>query len=207
MNATEFQDTIEADYETELSRLGSSKALYAVTAGEMESTAVLGALADRALTAAMTFQEWAESDGPGSQTYARAAEVLREQADRIANEAGDTRPSESQTRISTILREQSTPVGRAAGYLAWGLVWDRTLSQAVGFFVGNAERAAADLFRDIREEEATDLEQARTLLDEICTDDADWTAATETASTVVAAAYDQYVEILDEMGIKVKPVC
>ncbi len=207
MNAAEFQDTIEADYETELSRLGSSKALYAVTQGEMESSAVLAALADRAMTAATTFTEWAETDDPGAEQYANAAEVLREHAEHIANEGGDTDPSERHTRVTSTLREQSTPVGRAAGFLAWALVWDRTLSQAVGFFVGNAERAAADLFRDIREAPATDPDQARALLDEICTNDTDWEAATETASTVVETAYDHYVKVLDEMGIKVKPVC
>lgn len=207
MNADEFQETLEADFETELSRLGSSKALYAVTEGEMASAAVLSALANRAMTAATTLEAYAEADGPGAETYTNTAKRLREQADRIATEQGETTPHENPTHVTTVLREQSTPVGRAAGFLAWTLVWDRTLSQAVGFFVGNAERSAADLFRDIREAAETDLEQARTRLDDVCTDDADWEAATETAGTVLAAAYDHYVEILDGMGIKVKPVC
>jgi predicted TPR repeat methyltransferase len=82
------------------------------------------------------------------------------------------------------------------------MLTDATLSQAVGFFVGNADTQAADRFRELR----TDVDDRRTRVTRLL-DDADGTAATEAAAAVVEAAYDHYAETLEGLGVKVKPVC
>ena len=196
-----LQAAIEDEYETELSRLGSSKALYAITEGEMETAAVLANLADSMAAAAETFDGWSD-DGDHSDVFATAAETARDLAERIAGVADDAEPVATPTPVDETLRGLDDPDARLGGLLAWTMITDRTLAQAVGFFVGNADTKAADLFRDLRSavddlraEAAEDLEGA----------DAD--AATGAASAVVEAAYGHYVDTLEGMGVKVKPVC
>jgi hypothetical protein len=50
-------------------------------------------------------------------------------------------------------------------------------------------------------------EDAADLLDETCEGDDDWAAAESAAIDVVAAAYDDYVETLNELGVNPKDVC
>lgn len=196
---TDVQETVEAEHETELSRLGSSKALYAITGGEMETEPVVAGLADRAATAAATFEGW--TDGEHADLFAEAAEIARDHADRIG-ESADGRPTDEPTAADEALRSLAGADERLGGLLAWALLTDRTLSQAVGFFVGNADTRGADRFRAMRE----DVEALRAgAADRL--EDADEDAATAAAAAVVEAAYDHYVETLEAMGIKVKPVC
>ena len=62
MDHTEFADNVREENRTPLSRLGSSKALYADTEGEMDDESVLAAAADRAHHAAETFATWADEE-------------------------------------------------------------------------------------------------------------------------------------------------
>lgn len=205
MDAQDFRDELEAEYETELSRLGSSKAMYAVTGGEMEPAAVHAAMADRALAAAEVFDTWAEDDGPGADVFGAVADEQREHADRIASETGH-QPAAADSRFDDHVRNLDAPAERAAGLLAWTLIADRTFSQAVAFFVGNAAPGSADLFRELRSAVETRQGDALDLLAAVAdADDRDpaWTAAVGT----IEAAYEQYVAALEDMGIKVKPVC
>lgn len=201
MTDATLQDAIEDDYETELSRLGSSKALYALTGGEMETEAVLAGLADRAETAARTFDGWADDSAYG-ETFVAAAEDAHEHAGRIAESATDADPSDDPTPPDEVLRDFDDSDARLGGLLAWTMLTDARLSQAVGFFVGNADTRAADRFRDMR----TDIDDQRTQVIELLAD-ADGNTATESAATVVEAAYDHYAETLEGLGVKVKPVC
>jgi hypothetical protein len=76
----------------------------------------------------------------------------------------------------------------------------------VGFFVGDADPAAADRFRSIR----TTLDDRRddvvVALDDLCEAD-DWARARSAAAAVVEAAYDDYVAALESMGVEPKNVC
>lgn len=207
MDAHTFRTAVEDEYETELSRLGSSKALYAITEGDMEADAVLAAMADRATTAAETFEAWASTDDAGNETFAAVAETAAAQSESIAQLGEAIEPTATPTALDDYLRDLDDPVERAAGLAAWGLVGDRTLAQAVGFFVGSAERTAADRFRDLRAEADDDLDDALDLLETVCSDDDDWERAIDVAGGAVEAAYAHYVEVLEGMGIKVKPVC
>ena len=204
MDAHEFRDELEAEYETELSRLGSSKAMYAVTGGEMETDAVLEAMADRAAASADVFSAWAEDAESGTEVFAAVASEQREHAERIAGEA-DYDPTSTNTALHEHLRDLDAPAERAAGLVAWALIEDRTLSQAVGFFVGDASPASANLFRTVRGETEDRLADAIDLLDALGAED--WEAAQVAAGETVEAAYSHYVETLEGLGVKVKPVC
>jgi hypothetical protein len=196
-----LQAAVEDDYETELSRLGSSKALYAITEGEMETASVLSNLADRMAAAAETFDGWAR-EGGGDEVFATAAGTAGDLAERVAGAADDAEPTASPTPVDEVLRDLEGADARLGGLLAWTMITDRTLAQAVGFFVGNADTTAADLFRGLR----TDVEDLRVETAGRL-GDADAEAARGAANEVVEAAYTHYVETLEGMGVKVKPVC
>lgn len=201
MTDATIQNDLEDEYETELSRLGSSKALYALTGGEMETEAVVAGLADRAATAAETFSGWSD-DEAFDDLFETTAETAREHAGRIAETADDAEPTDAPTPADEVLRDLDDPAARLGGLIAWALITDRTLAQAVGFFVGNADTTAADLFRDLRSDVDVRLEEALAHADDVDED-----AARAAAGEVVEAAYDHYADTLEEMGVKVKPVC
>lgn len=201
-----IQDDLEDEYETELSRLGSSKALYALTGGEMETEAVVSRLADSAATAAETFEGWTD-DEAFDEFFETMAETAGEHAERIAETADDApsedaEPTDAPTATDEVLRDLDDSAARLGGLIAWALITDRTLAQAVGFFVGNADTTAADLFRDLRADVDVRLEEALAHAEDV--DDA---AARAAAGQVVEAAYDHYADSLEAMGVKVKPVC
>lgn len=203
MDAQAILDHLEDEFETELSRLGSSKAMYAVTDGEMDSEAVLDAMADRAIAAAETFDQWAETAAePLADRYEQAAATLRDQAERIVAQGDGVSPADRPTPLEERLRDIDTDAERFAAFVAWTEVTDRTVSQAVGFFVGNADTRAANLFRDIRSEIEGFLEDV-----ESDAPSGDPGRMKEIAGEVVQTAYRHYVETLEAMGIKVKPVC
>jgi hypothetical protein len=192
---------VEDEYETELSRLGSSKAVYALTGGEMETEAVLAALADRAATAAETFGRWTD-DAEFGAAFREAAETATAHADAIADAAEDAEPTDDPRPMDEALRGLDGSAARLGGLLAWTVVADRTLSQAVGFFVGNADPNSADRFRGHRSDVDAVRDRAVGLADG--TDEAE---VRDAASAVVEAAYGGYVETLEGLGVKVKPVC
>jgi len=208
MDGSDLREAIESEHETELSRLGSSKSMYAATEGEMETDAVLSAMCDRAHAAAETFDAWTAetTDAVLADVYGSLAADQHEQAERIAD-AGGGRAFDRPTALDSYLRELDDPAERAGGLLAWALVTDRTLSQAVGFFVGNADPSSADLFRGLREEVGDACDRTKDLLAEACEEREDWERAKDAASGAIEAAYEEYVERLESMGVKVKPVC
>jgi hypothetical protein len=206
MDGQEFTDAVRDDHETALSRLGSSKWVYALTGGEMDGDAVAAAWAAEAGAASETFAGWAddESDGAAADVFADVARTAADHGDDAdsADDAGDPhRP------MYGALAGLETTVERTGGLLAWALVAEQTLAQFVGFFVGDADPSSANTFRDRRSDLQDERERAEALLDDVCDDDADWEAARAAADQVVDAAYDDYVETLESMGIKPKNVC
>lgn len=196
MDAAELVETLESAFETELSRLGSSKAIYAVTGGEMEAEAVDAAIVARAASALETLEGWPEEPPAGT------AETLRSWIDEL-----DAAAHADPDRASVELPAAGSAVGLGGALLAWLEMTDRTLAQSVGFFVGSADTASADRYRGFR----TDLEALRGAcrgwLDDRCGGEDDWTTAREAAAETIEAAYARYVESLESMGVKVKPVC
>jgi hypothetical protein len=196
-------DAVRAAEETPLSRLGSSKALYAVTDGEMTAAAVRAATATDAARAADLFGSWAdESTGPAAETFADAAARAAAHRDAV-----DTAPDDDPLALYDHLAVLSGDVERAAGLLGRALVVGARLEQTVGFFVGDADPQSAQAMRDLRADVDAEREDAVSLLDAVCAAEDDRTHAAETASDVVQAAYDDYVERLEAMGVKPKNVC
>ena len=201
MDTDEFLDTVQAETKTELSRLGSSKALFADTDGEMEPAAVLTAAADDATEAATTFAEWSEIE----QTAAAAAERERGHADAITAELDGYEPGETPA-IITFLQEQASAVERLGALVGWTLVVGAKASQCSGFFTGQADPNTASLFRGFGDDYEQTREDALAALSERC-DDAEWEQAQAAAVGAITAAYEEYVETLEELGVNPKPVC
>jgi hypothetical protein len=197
MDASSLESRLRDDYETELSRLGSSKWLYALTGGDLDEGSIRSAAATDLDRAAATFDGWAD----GAEVFAAAAESAAAARDEI-----DADPTDTDRPLYDAVAGDDE-VSRLGALLGWSVVADKTLSQMVGFFVGDASPAAADTFRSIRDDVAADREAALDALDEACASDDDWDRAVASASTVVEAAYDEYVAKLEAMGIKPKNVC
>jgi len=196
MDGTTLVDTLTDDLETQLSRLGSSKWLYALTDGDMTGEAVRAAAAADAAAAAETFASW-DADPFGA--------LATSAADRRDAVDADATPAARHTYDA--LAALDDPVARLGGALGYCLVLDRTVGQMVGFFVGDADPSTANQFRDLRDGVADDRDRVLDALDDACTTDDDWERAAAAATTVVEAAYDDYVETLESMGIKPKNVC
>lgn len=144
---SELLDTLRDDHETPLSRLGSSKALYAVTGGEMDGDAVRTAAASEAAAAADLFDWWAD-DEPNDEAaalFSDLADTAREHADAV-----DAEPDGSKPNVYDVLAEFETTDGRLGGALARALVSLKTVEQMVGFFVGDADPMAANDFRTLK---------------------------------------------------------
>jgi hypothetical protein len=203
MDGQTLLERLRSDHETELSRLSSSKALYALTGGELSADGVRSAVAADAAAAATTFEAWAddEADEAAAARFAAAAETA---ADHEA--VGDDAAGRGYPIYDDLDALEGTPA-RAGGLLGRSLLASETLGQAVGFFVGDADPQSADEFRGVRRETESVRDDAVALLDEVCDDEDDWDAAATAGGAVVEAAYDFYVETLESMGVKPKNVC
>jgi hypothetical protein len=202
MDGETLLERLRANHDTELSRLGSSKALYALTAGEMDGPAVRGAAATEAAAASDLFDEWADDgDGAAAERFAAVASAAGERRDALEAEAAETRP------LYDALAALETTPERVGGLLGRSVVAAAYAGQFVGFFVGNADPSAASEFRSFRDEIEGERDAAVDLLDAVCEGDDDWGAASAAATAVVEAAYDDYVDTLEGMGVQPKNVC
>jgi len=206
MTVTDLLEDVRDELNTELSRLGSSKSLYADTDGEMEPDAVLAAMADSAFYAAETAEGWAEADDGYADLYATVAETVRAQYDAIVGELDAHDPGERPAALA-VLRGFDDPLARLGGLLGWTLVADEKASQATGFFTGQADPNTAGRFRDFRGEYEELQGAVFDALDEAAGDDDALAEVRSAAEQVVGAAYDEYVERLKAQGVNPKPVC
>jgi len=188
---------------TELDRLGSSKAVLALTGADLDTLTVLRAAAAGEARAAETFDDWAgnEADEAARGHWKRVAEQEREHAERVASAAEGELTVESGTdALHEYLRELMETDERVGGFVGRCLVADATLLQLVNFFVNESEEAHAELFRELRAETADSLEAAESLVDEE-------SVAVSAAEKAIAVSYDAYADSLSEIGIDAKPVC
>lgn len=191
--ATGLVETVSEEYRTELSRLGSSKSLYAATEGEMEPEAVLAAVADATHHAGEVLDAWGE--------FADATEREREHYEAVAERLDGHEPGDRPAALAA-LADSEGAAERLGALIGWTMVAERTASQATGFFTGQADPQTASLFREFGE----DYEGIRTETRERLADH-DVETATAAAGAVVEAAYEEYVDRLEEMGVNPKPVC
>ncbi|NIB98290.1 rubrerythrin family protein [Halobacterium sp. R2-5] len=209
MTPSEFLDAVRDDNETALSRLGSSKSLYAATGGEMEAGAVLEAAADAEHVAAQTFHAWAdgESDDAARDAFETTAAEEDDHTDAVLAELDDYQPTDDATGMQASLRGLDDTVERAGALLGRVLATEKSKEQLTGFFVGQADPQTASVFRGLKDDLDDQRDRALDLLDTVCETDDDWETAKDAADAAIQAAYDEYTEQLESMGVNPKPVC
>lgn len=192
-------DQVRTANETELDRLGSEKALLALTDAQLDTTTVLertGAALASARDGLAALASDAEAEAVVT-AVADARDALAAATDRVA----DSLDGEFSADSAFVALDAGTDAERVgAGLVGLPLVLDRLLLQCVSFFVNEADTTRADLFRELRD--ATDR-----ILDSAADPDVDEQAARTAASTVVTAAYNEYVSRLEGMGFDPKPIC
>jgi hypothetical protein len=199
----EFVDAVRTDNRTALSRLGSSKALYADTAGNLADEAVLQAAADRAHHAAETLTAWAEAaDGDVEALFAETAAAEREHVETVADERGDYSPGDPPA-VQTYLRTVDGTDARLGAFVGWALAASENAKQVVGYFVGQASPRTASTFRDVSGDYEQYLETASETVTRVEHPD----EARRAADAAVEADYNEYFDTLEEMGVNPKPVC
>ena len=208
MTHSEFVESVRAANNTALSRLGSSKSLYADTMGEMDIEEVLQAAATAEHHAAETYEAWAESaDGDVADAFAETAAEEREHYETVVGELDAHDPGEVPA-IQSYLRGLDEDIERLGGFVGRTLAAEKSKEQMTGFFVGKADPQTASLFRGMGEDLDAQLERALALLESHCGDDENcWARAEEAASGAIQTAYEEYTERLESMGVNPKPVC
>jgi len=218
MNGQQLRETVRETQATELGRLGSDKYLIAATGADLERVPVLRSVAESAASGRETLSRWAEAEtGDAASAFETAAEAEAAQFDRVvdslaelSDDATDVAATVDGTDapLHAVLADTDGTVERvAAAFVGRALVADRTLLQAVNFFVNEADESRADLARALRTDAQERLDEGVELLDSVCETDADWERARRAAERVVEAAYEAYANALDAMGIDPKPVC
>ncbi|MFB6268358.1 MAG: rubrerythrin family protein [Halobacterium sp.] len=208
MDAADFRARVETQRQTELDRLGSSKRLVALTAAQLDDETVLRTAAASEAAAADLFADWADdATGAAAETFAAFAEHERDHYERVVAELDDGDVEAESGALHDYLWGLDSTVERAGGVVGRGLVASRTLTQFVGYFVNQANEQRADLFRELKTETQADTETAVGLLADAAEDDDDWERARDAATGAVDAAYDEYVDALESMGVNAKSVC
>lgn len=207
MNGHTLVERLRETKQTELDRLGSDKALLAATNADLETETVLGYVAATTAGLQEAFDDWAAtSEGEASEVFARAASNTQATHDGIVADLDDV--AVDRPAAVTVLDTFADSIEQVGGGLiGQGLVFDRTLLQVINFFINEADERRADQIRDVRTAANGRIEDGAVLLDELCQQERDWDRASATATQVIEAAYEEYVETLDEFGIDPKPVC
>lgn len=211
MDTSAFIDRVNSECATELDRLGSEKALVATTMAELETDRVLETAAQAELRAEATFEAWStdEDHDAARDAFERCVGKEREHADRIIDRLGSDEDLDPRADdLHQYLRElETTPERVGAGMVGRPLASSRTLLQTINFFVNEADEDTADLFRDIRAETETLVEEGATLLETVCQTDEDAEDAETAAVEAIQTAYGEYAETLEEMGLDPRPIC
>ena len=207
MNADDLVETVRTENNTALSRLGSSKTLFADTEGDLDEEPVLVAAATHLSRAADVLDDWAEGAGGDlAAVYGDAADVAATHADEIAERVDDFDPGDPPAVVSTLAATEGD-LERAGGLLGWLLVLDQKTTQLTGYFTGQADPRTASVFRGFGDD-YDDLQAAvGEALDARCDDEADWATARDAAAGAVQTAYEAYVDTLESLGVNPKPVC
>ncbi|SEW24316.1 ferritin family protein [Natrinema salifodinae] len=204
-----FVETVSEENQTALSRLGSSKSLYADTGGDIDTEPVLEATADAEYAAWQTFLEWAddEADDEVREAFERTAEEEQEHYETVDDKLDDEYEPDAIPALHDYLRDREDTVERVGAFVGRILASQRSKDQVVGYFVGDADPQTASLFRGFGDDLDDQLERSTALLDDVCETDEDWERAQEAATGAIQAAYGEYVETLEGMGANPKPVC
>lgn len=209
MNADEFPGAVREANRTALSRLGSSKSLYADTMGEMDTDTVLTAAADAEHHAAETYAAWADSeDGTeAAEAFAATADEEQRHYDTVVSKLGEHDPNDEVPAIQQYLRGLEGTTERLGAFVGRTLAAEKSKEQLTGFFTGQADPRTASTFREMGGDLDAQLERATSLLADRCDSDEEWDVALAAADEAIQAAYEEYTERLEGMGVNPKPVC
>lgn len=209
MKPEEFLDHVTDENQTALSRLGSSKALYADTGGDLDSTTILTAVADTEYHAATTYQRWADSEthDDASTLWTETAQTESTHYDRVIAELDTDHTPSDPPPIHDHLRSLDASIDRVGAFIGRTIAATRSKEQITGYFVGQGDHDLANLFREFGDDLDHQLDAGQTLLDTLCHDETAWSTAATAATTTIQTAYDDYVDSLETMGVNPKPVC
>jgi hypothetical protein len=218
MDADDFRTAVEDAKATELTRLGSSQLLVALTDAELDAPSVLTAAGASERAARGTFRSWAadESNDRAREAFDAVADQedrhlarVREAADDLGVELDlDGDDAAGPGPMHAYLRGREDAVERVAGGMVGRtLVSLRTHAQLINFFVNEADERRADVFRDLREDTRDVLGDGLVLLDELCDDEGDRERARAVAEYTIGLAYDDYADALRGLGLDPKMVC
>jgi hypothetical protein len=211
MDGQQFRETVETARETELTRLGSSKLLVALTDGSIDRETVLQVAAHSENAAHETFSQWVatETDPAARAAFEAVAEQEADHRRRVLDALDDPsfEPADGGPMHAYLRGRDETIERVAAGMVGRPLVSRRTHTQLIGFFVNEADTAGADLFRDLRDETEAVVDDGLELLAERCETDDDWDRARAVATYVIRVAYDDYADSLESMGMNPKSIC
>lgn len=185
------RETLESERQTELSRLGSSKALYATTRGTMEGSQI--AAASAALSEAIADRLADREASWAADLEARA----RSDAETLADLAGEP----IDPLIDPVLGEGDEAFGTLIG---WATVAIRLAEQETGYFVGQARPGDADTVRSVVKSREAFRERVCSAIEDA---DADREVVQAAAIETVDLAYDAYVDRLEAEGIEPKSIC
>jgi hypothetical protein len=208
MDAETFLDSVSDEEYTAIERLGSDKALIAATDATLETAVVLRVVAATEQALHETTTEWAEmaENTAARDLFERVAAAAANRAEAVVAELDDETvpPAETFPAADVAVADD---VERVAALVGQAVVTQRTLLQAVNFFVNEADERRASLLRDQRSAASDRADDGAATLESLCADDGDWERAVDTACDVVDAAYGTYVSRLEEMGVDPKPIC
>lgn len=208
-DAGAFVDTVREENQTALSRLGSSKSLYAETGGEIDTEPVLRATADAEYAAWQTFSGWADdADGDARKAFETTAAEERNHYETVLSHL-ETEEYDPETlpALHEYLRGLESTVERVGGLIGRIVASKRSKEQVVGYFVGDADPQTASVFREFGTDLDDQLERAQSLLESVYEDESDRERALEAATGAIEAAYGEYVDNMEELGANPKPVC
>lgn len=211
MDGEELVTSVKQARQSELDRLGSDRRLLALTGADLTDQQVLSAAALGERAASETFNQWANetSDPELASSFRAIAETEVEHFDRLqAERDGADLPDSELGALHEFLRGLTDPPAQiGAGLIGRPLVGSQTQLQFVNFFLNEADRTRADLFRSLRADTEDQLERGLELLPTICATPTEWERAREAADDAIDIAYTEYAEDLTELGINPKSIC
>jgi len=114
-----FVEAVSEDNQTALSRLGSSKSLYANTGGEIDTEPVLEATADAEYAAWQTFREWAddEADDEARAAFETTAEEEQNHYETVDGKLDDDEYEPNEIpQLHEYLRDREDTVERVGAH-------------------------------------------------------------------------------------------
>lgn len=208
MNGQTLVDGVREGERTELDRLGSDKAMIAATNADLDTGPVLTHVALTLDGLQAVCEAWAETsaDEDASALYAATAEAASEEYARVTDAMEEEPSGETPAGAVTLETFEADPA-RIGGLVGQSLSFDRTLLQAVNFFVNEGDETMAATCRDARNAAGEDATEGGNLVATLCTDPDDWERAETVAVETIAVAYDDYEARLEAMGLDPRPVC